>query len=83
MEKLVFGTWTKTQDHLPPEPDNSITGHSQDHYLCTVSHGQVIAIDYVRTTVRGKTVFRWEWQGRISPWAVIAYMPFPESCDLA
>lgn len=30
-----------------------------------------------QTTVRGKEVLRWEWMGKICPWKVIAYMPFP------
>ena len=71
---MKFGEWTKTADQLPPEPSSKYG----EHYLCTVINNQVVAMKYLRTTVRGKIVFRWELNGRISPWEVIAYMPFPE-----
>ena len=73
---MKFGEWTKTEDELPPEPEMDIYGVP---YLCTVDNKQLVAMYYVKTTVRGKEVIRWEWNGRISIWDVIAWMPFPEA----
>lgn len=72
MEK---GKWIKTTEQLPPPPVNEFGG---DNYIATVVNNQVVAVSYVKTTVRGKKVLRWEWNGKICPWDVIAYMPFPE-----
>lgn len=71
---MKFGEWTKLSDKLPPEP--SVGG---DNYLVTVNNNQVVVLKYVKTTVRGKEILRWEYHGRISPWNVIAYMPFPNA----
>lgn len=73
---MKFGEWTKISEQLPPEPVNKFGG---DMYLATVVNNQVVAVSYVKTTVRGKEILRWEWQGRISPWDIIAYMPYPEA----
>jgi len=65
--------WIKINDKLPPVPQSAFG----DQYLVTTDNGQVVAARYVQTTVRGKEVVRWEWKGKICPWKVIAYMPFP------
>lgn len=67
--------WIKTMDKLPPEPINKYGG---DDYLATVINNQVVAVKYVKTTVRNKEVIRWGWNGKICPWDIIAWMPFPE-----
>lgn len=67
--------WTAIADRLPPEPGKMYGSKS---YLATVADNQVIAVKYVKTSIRNKEVVRWEWQGRICPWKVIAWMPFPE-----
>lgn len=71
---MEFGKWIKTSEQLPPEPQYL---HS-NHYLATVDNNQVVSVDYVKTNVRNKEVIRWEWIGRICPWEIIAWMPFPE-----
>lgn len=68
------GEWTKISEQSPPEPINKFGG---DDYLVTVVNNQVVAANYIRTTVRGKSILRWEWSGRICPWDIIAWMPFP------
>ena len=76
MKVIKFGEWTKTSEQLPPEPKDSYG----DEYLATVVNNQVVSLRYVKTTVRGKEIIRWECNnGRISPWSVIAYMPFPKA----
>jgi hypothetical protein len=67
--------WTAIADRLPPEPEKM---YGSKWYLATVADNQVIAVKYVKTSIRNKEVFRWEWQRRICPWKVIAWMPFPE-----
>lgn len=71
-----FGIWTKTTDSLPPEPKER--GDSET-YLCTIRNSQVMALRYKKTVLRNKIVIRWEYFDRISPWEVIAWMPFPEA----
>lgn len=72
---MKFGEWTKTSDQLPPIP---IKEYGGDKYLVTVVNDQVVSVTYVRTIIRGKEVLRWEWMGKICPWKIIAWMPFPE-----
>jgi hypothetical protein len=72
---MKFGEWTKISEQLPSEPENQYGG---DYYLATVDNDQVVAVRYNKANVRGKEVFRWEYNGRISPWDIIAYMPYPE-----
>ena len=71
---MKFNEWIKTSEQLPPEPSKYCT----DRYLATVINNQVVTVNYVKTTVRGKEVLRWEWQGRVCPWDIIAWRPFPE-----
>jgi hypothetical protein len=65
--------WVKLSQKMPPEPQ-ALSG---DGYLVTTDRGEVIPVLYVKASVRGKEILRWEWTGRICPWQVIAYMPFP------
>ena len=39
----------------------------------------VTAMRYVKRTIRNKCVYRWEWDGIISPWEVVAWKPLPEA----
>lgn len=71
---MKFGEWIKGEI-LPPEPELYKSGK----YLATVVNNQVVAVDYIKTTIRGKEIMRWEYCGRISPWEVVAYMPYPEA----
>lgn len=71
-----FGVWTKVKDRLPTEPLNL---YDSESYLCTVVNNQVVAMKYIKTELRNKEVVRWEWCGRVSPWEVIAWMPFPDA----
>lgn len=42
----------------------------------------VTAMRYVKTTIRNKCVYRWEWEGGASPWEVLAWKPLPEAWKL-
>lgn len=76
---MEFGKWIPVKEQLPPEPElNSITYKS---YLVTGSYGIVEPMEYVKEIVRNKEVVRWKWRGRISPWEVLAWMPYPEPYD--
>ena len=70
---MEFGKWIKTSEQLPPEPKDSYG----DNYLATVINEQVVPVRYVKITVRGKEVIRWEHYGKICPWNIIAYMSYP------
>lgn len=71
---MEFGKWIKASDQLPPTP----VFQTSIKYLATVINNQVVAVNYVTTKVRNQEVTRWEYQGRISPWEIIAWMPYPE-----
>jgi hypothetical protein len=72
---MHYNKWIKYSEQAPPQPVNKFGG---DSYLATVINSQVVAVRYVNRTIRGKEIVRWEWDGRICPWEVIAYMPYPE-----
>lgn len=64
--------WISVEDRLPEDGD---------YITFTNASGKtngVIAQKLVTKQIRGKTVRRWEWNGRISPWAVTHWMPLPE-----
>ena len=66
-----MGEWISVENGLP-EDGNYIT--------FTNANGKdngVIAQKLVTTTIRRKTVRRWEWNYRVSPWIVTHYMPLP------
>lgn len=42
----------------------------------------VTAMRYVKRTIRNKCVYRWEFEGIISPWEVVAWKPLPEAWKL-
>ena len=71
---MEFGKWIKASEQLPPTP---VYQHPRK-YLATVVNDQVVAVTYVTTMIRNKETTRWEYQGRISPWEIIAWMPYPE-----
>lgn len=39
----------------------------------------VTSMEWENTTVRGKSVSRWIWKDKLSPWHVVAWMPLPEA----
>lgn len=53
--------------------------YSRVSYLVTVINSQVVEMDWRCTSVRGKIVHRWEWNGRLSPWEIIAWAEMPEA----
>ena len=71
---MEFSKWIKVSEQLPPEPE----WVRPQHYLATVVNNQVVAVDYVKVNVRKQEIVRWEWNGRICPWEIIAWMPYPE-----
>jgi len=71
---MEFGKWIKTTEQLPPTPV-----YLKPHkYLATVVNDQVVSVNYVTTNIRNKEITRWEYQGKICPWDVIAWMVYPE-----
>lgn len=75
-------SWNLCSNKMPPEPAKR---GDRIKYLVTVNANKptTLFMEYVKTTVRGKIVCRWEWNGRISPWEVIAWteMPSPFTSD--
>lgn len=76
-EQPQVGGWIPCGERLPSKEE---CGEYGNEFLVTVKATDPTTMDmrYVHTTVRGKDVERWEWQGRISPWNVIAWRPLPE-----
>lgn len=68
----VRAEWISVESGLPEDGDYITFTNA------TGKNNGVIPQKLVTTTVRGKTVRRWEWNYRISPWTVTHYMPLPE-----
>ncbi len=65
--------WISVDERPIAEPGNYITMTN-----ASGKNNGVIAQKFVKTTIRGKPVERWEWCGRVSPWTVTHYMHLPE-----
>lgn len=67
--------WISVKDRLPNDEESGL------EFICMTSAtgrcNGVMALDWEVTTVRGKTVKRWIWMGRICPWDVTHWMPLP------
>lgn len=72
---MGFGKWVKMSEQSPVKPTGII---KSDKYLVTTDGNKVLSMEYVVKEIRGKEVIRWEWLGKISPWNIIAWMPYPE-----
>lgn len=67
--------WINLKEQTPKEPSNNYYG---DAYLATTSDGQVIYVSYVKRNICNEEVFRWNWNDRICPYDITAYMPLPK-----
>lgn len=71
--------WNLCSEKLPTFEDQQNSYQSRE-MLITIPQGNkliTIAADWVRTTVRGKRVERWEWKHRICPWKPVHWMELP------
>lgn len=71
---MKFGEWTPYVRESMPEPKEFGT-----RYLCTLNGSHVLCLTWVKTLLRGKEVYRWEYRGGPSCWTPIAVMPLPEA----
>lgn len=66
------------QQWMPCSKELPKTDKWRTEFNVTTETGMVRSMDWENTIVRGEPVSRWIWQGRISPWEVVAWMPLPE-----
>lgn len=72
--------WISVEDEIPSDDDDGL------EFFCmtnaTGKGGGVLPMEWEVVTIRGKTVRRWKWLNRISPWAVTHWMkrPAPPDC---
>jgi hypothetical protein len=67
MEKETYPlTWIAINNELPIIPENVPTYEQKVKVLGTWGNKQWAEFDYVRRSVRGKTIDRFEWNGRIN-----------------
>ena len=71
-EEQLTDKWIPVSEGMPPEPK------IRDTYLVTTDTEIVIVANYIKTFVRNKEVIRWEWNGRICPWRIVAWRNLPE-----
>lgn len=67
--------WVSVEDEIPSDDDDGL------EFFCmtnaTRKCGGVLPLEWEVATIRGKTVRRWKWRSRISPWAVTHWMKRP------
>ena len=67
--------WISVEDEIPSDDDDGL------EFFCmtnaTGKGGGVLPLEWEVATIRGKTVRRWKWRSRISPWAVTHWMKRP------
>ena len=67
--------WVSVEDEIPSDDDDGL------EFFCmtnaTGKCGGVLPLEWEVATIRGKTVRRWKWLNRISPWAVTHWMKRP------
>ena len=67
--------WVSVEDEIPSDDDDGL------EFFCmtnaTGKGGGVLPLEWEVATIRGKTVRRWKWRSRISPWAVTHWMKRP------
>ena len=71
--------WISCSERLPSKEECGPYGRGE--FQVTISQydgNKTTVMDYEYTTVRGKEVSRWKWNGRVSPWEVIAWKPLSE-----
>lgn len=67
--------WVRVEDEIPSDDDDGL------EFFCmtnaTGKGGGVLPLEWEVATIRGKTVRRWRWLNRISPWTVTHWMKRP------
>ena len=67
--------WISVEDEIPSGDDDGL------EFFCmtnaTGKGGGVLPLEWEVATIRGKTVRRWRWLNRISPWKVTHWMKRP------
>ena len=67
--------WISAEDEIPSDDDDGL------EFFCmtnaTGKGGGVLPLEWEVATIRGKTVRRWRWLNRISPWTVTHWMKRP------
>ena len=67
--------WISVEDEIPSDDDGGL------EFFCmtnaTGKGGGVLPLEWEVATIRGKTVRRWRWLNRISPWTVTHWMKRP------
>ena len=67
--------WISVEDEIPSDDDDGL------EFFCmtnaTGKGGGVPPLEWEVATIRGKTVRRWRWLNRISPWKVTHWMKRP------
>lgn len=67
--------WISVEDEIPSDDDDGL------EFFCmtnaTGKGGGVLPLEWKVATIRGKTVRRWRWLNRISPWTVTHWMKRP------
>ena len=72
-----YQPWVSVEDRLPEIPEGRY-GVMCNVMVDNCSSTKVMSLLYEKDTVRGKTVCRWKWYGKISPWNVTHWKPLPE-----
>lgn len=71
--------WNLCSEMMPRFKDEK-SEYSKREMLITIPQGdklKVVAAHWVKTTVKGKRVERWEWRDRICPWEPIHWSELP------
>jgi hypothetical protein len=68
----VKGGWIA--DRVPTKEECGRYGSKEFQVTIPQSNGnKTVAMDYCYETVKGKEVGRWRWNGKLSPWDVLAW----------
>lgn len=71
--------WIPCSERLPSKEECGTYGSGEFQVTIPQYDGnKTTVMDYEYTTVRGKEISRWKWNGRLSPWEVIAWKPLSE-----
>lgn len=67
--------WISVEDEIPSDDDDGL------EFFCMTNAagkgGGVLPLEWEVATIRGKTVRKWRWLNRISPWTVTHWMKRP------
>ena len=73
----AYQLWVPVSERLPEIPEGRY-GVTCNVMVDNCSSTKVMSLLYEKDTVRGKTVCRWKWYGKISPWNVTHWKPLTE-----